>query len=89
LNKITEIAAASVFKEMDKAITCLALELPSPVYDDVEKRWENLKTFVAALDHVDGERITGGPIAVTPCGIVPSVKDACFACCKNLSCTLK
>lgn len=28
---------------MEKSITCLALELPESVYDDVRKKWDDLK----------------------------------------------
>jgi hypothetical protein len=34
----------SKIKEFDKVIRCLALELPEPVWDDVDKHWQELKT---------------------------------------------
>jgi hypothetical protein len=33
--------------EMDKCIRCLALELPGPVWDDVNRIWQDLKTEIS------------------------------------------
>ena len=35
--------------EMDKSIKCLALELPGPVWDDVARRWNELKTELTLI----------------------------------------
>lgn len=32
--------------EMQKAINCLALELPEPVYNDVVRRWKALRVVI-------------------------------------------
>ena len=44
-------------KDMDKAIRCLALELPEPVWNDVNKRWQNLKAGYAAAPAYDEKKI--------------------------------
>ena len=33
-------------QEMDRAVVCLALELPDSVHEDVTKRWQAVKDFV-------------------------------------------
>jgi hypothetical protein len=30
-------------KEMDRSITCLALQLPESVWDDINKKWQEVK----------------------------------------------
>jgi hypothetical protein len=35
-----------MFAEFDKVVTCLALELPSPVWDDVNSKYRSLKAKV-------------------------------------------
>jgi hypothetical protein len=39
--------------EMQKAINCLALELPEPVYDDVSRRWKALREKIKQLEAID------------------------------------
>jgi len=35
-----------MFAEFDKVVTCLALELPGPVWDDVNSKYRSLKANV-------------------------------------------
>jgi hypothetical protein len=38
-------------REMDKAIVCLALELPECIHEDVEQRWEAVKVALKKGEH--------------------------------------
>jgi len=40
--------------DMDKSIRCLALELPEPVWEDVNKRWQSLKAALPATPTTGG-----------------------------------
>ena len=42
--------------DMDKSIRCLALELPGPVWEDVNKRWQSLKAALPAATTQDGDK---------------------------------
>ena len=42
-------------KDMDKAIRCLALELPEAVWSEIDKRWQNLKAGYAAAPAYKGD----------------------------------
>jgi hypothetical protein len=35
--------------EVQKSVTCLALELPEAVHDDVSRRWQELKTEIEKI----------------------------------------
>lgn len=42
--------------EMDKAASCLRYELPGSVWDDVFKRWNNVRTLILAAHFEDYPR---------------------------------
>jgi hypothetical protein len=37
---------AETIKEMDKSISCLALEIPGEIYEDVLKKWKSVKESI-------------------------------------------
>jgi hypothetical protein len=42
-NKVFKDRTSNAIAEMEKFVKCLALELPGPVHNDVQRIWDNLK----------------------------------------------
>ncbi|MGE4426070.1 MAG: hypothetical protein AB7G37_06440, partial [Solirubrobacteraceae bacterium] len=50
--------------DMDRAVMALALELPASVWDDVKRRWDAVRPFVAALASLPEEHPGPGGAAM-------------------------